>query len=88
MVNDHSNDTLALEIEYNFPNLKALYEREKLYSSLTNFGKMRVVDPYSFKITLLRLMRREWVLAPNGVCQADLGSFYNPRLVKALSARA
>ena len=29
MVNDHSNDTLALEIEYNFPNLKALYERER-----------------------------------------------------------
>ena len=22
------------------------------------------------------------MLAPNGVCQADLGSFYNPRLVK------
>ena len=29
IVNDHSNDTLAQEIEYNFPNLKALYERER-----------------------------------------------------------
>ena len=28
------------------------------------------------------------MLAPNGVCQADLGSFYNPRVVKALRARA
>ena len=28
------------------------------------------------------------MLAPNGVCQADLWSLYNPRLVKALSAGA
>ena len=33
-------------------------------------------------------MRREYVPAPNGVCQADLGSLFNARLVKALSARA
>ena len=32
-------------------------------------------------------MRREWVLAQNGVCQADLGSLYKLRLVKALNAR-
>ena len=60
---------------------------------------MRVVDPYSLKIygikaehysqmsSALRLMRRECVLAPNGVYQADLGSLFNARLVKALSAR-
>ena len=29
MVNDHSNDTLAQEIEYDIPNLKALYKRER-----------------------------------------------------------
>ena len=33
-------------------------------------------------------MRRESELTPNGVCQADLWSLYNPRLVKAPSAGA
>ena len=33
-------------------------------------------------------MRQKWELAPNGACQADLESLYNPRLVMALSVRA
>ena len=42
---------IAQEIEYNFPNLKALYkrERERNYFPVNKIGKMRVVDPYSFK---------------------------------------
>ena len=38
--------------------------------------------------TVLRLVRQKWELAPNGVCQADLESLYNPHLVMALSVRA
>ena len=44
---------------------------------------MRVVDPYSLRSTVLRLMRREWVLAPSGVCQADLGSLFNAQSARA-----